>query len=75
MFLAKFYDEDGKEIMASPQWSIACDFKNDLDIQYIDNSISISVNNEKLLNKSFELSLSAFGYETTKLNVTIKGFL
>ena len=75
VFLAKFYDEDGKEIAASPQWSIDCDFENDLDIQYIDNSISISVNNEKLLNKSFELSLSAFEYETAKLVVTIKGFL
>lgn len=75
IFLAKFYDKDGKEIMVSPQWSIGCDFEHDLDIRYIDNSISISVNNEKLLNKSFELSLSAFEYETTKLVVTIKGFL
>jgi hypothetical protein len=75
VFLAKFYDEDGKEIMASPQWSIDCDYSSDLHIEYVDNSISISVNNEKLLNKSFELSLSAFGYETASLNVTIKGFL
>lgn len=75
IFMAKFYDSDGKEIWVSPQWEINCDFFDNLNVEYIDNSISISVDNEKLLNKSFELSLSAYGYETTKIKVTIKGFM
>ena len=57
------------------QWDIECDFKEKLNIEYVDNSIRISADNEKLSNKSFELSLNAFGYETTKLKVTIKDYL
>lgn len=75
VFLAKFYDKDEKEVAMRPQWNINCDFVDDLNIQYTDNSISISVDNEKLLNKSFELSLSSLEYKTAKLIVTIKGFL
>ena len=73
--MAKFYDSEGKEIWVSPQWDIECDFKEKLNIEYVDNSIRISADNEKLSNKSFELSLNAFGYETTKLKVTIKDYL
>ena len=75
VFMAKFYDSEGKEIWVSPQWDIECDFKEKLNIEYVDNSIRISADNEKLSNKSFELSLNAFGYETTKLKVTIKDYL
>lgn len=75
IFMAKFYDSDGKEIAITPQWHINCDFESDLEVEYIGNSISISVNNEKLLNKSFELSLSAYEYNATNLAITIKGFM
>lgn len=75
IFMAKFYDSDGKEIAITPQWHINCDFESDLEVEYIGNSISISVNNEKLLNKSFELSLSAYEYKTANLVITIKGFM
>jgi hypothetical protein len=75
IFMAKFYDSEDKEILVSPQWDIECDFKNELHVEYVDNSIRISADNEKLSNKSFELSLSAFGYETTKVNVTVKDYL
>ena len=75
IFMAKFYDSDGKEITITPQWHINCDFESDLEVEYIGNSISISVNNEKLLNKSFELSLSAYEYKTANLVITIKGFM
>ena len=75
IFMAKFYDSDGKEITITPQWHINCDFESDLEVEYIGNSISISVNNEKLLNKSFELSLSAYEYKTTNLVITITGFM
>ena len=73
IFMAKFYDSDGKEITITPQWHINCDFESDLEVEYIGNSISISVNNEKLLNKSFELSLSAYEYKAVNLIITIKG--
>lgn len=75
IFMAKFYDSEDKEILVSPQWDIECDFKNELHVEYVDNSIRISADNEKLSNKSFELSLSAFGYETTKVNITVKDYL
>lgn len=75
IFMAKFYDSDGKEITITPQWHINCDFESDLEVEYIGNSISISVNNEKLLNKSFELSLSAYEYKAVNLIITIKGFM
>lgn len=74
VFVAKFYDAEGKEIWVSPQWEINCDFIKDLNVDYIDNSIEISVDNDKLLNKTFELSLGAFGYEPTTIEITIKGF-
>ena len=74
IFMAKFYDAEGKEVWVSPQWEINCDFTESLSIEYVDNSIRISANDEKLLNKSFELSLRAFDYDPTTLTVTIKGY-
>lgn len=75
VFTAKFYDENGSEIVASPQWTINCDFTNELEIEYVDSSIIISANNEKLINKSFELSLQSFGYQESNVTVKIKAFI
>lgn len=75
IFTAKFYDTDGNEIMMTPKWEVKCDFFDDLDIKYVDNSILISVDNANLVNKSFELSLNADGYEPTSITVAIKAFL
>lgn len=74
-FTARFYDENGDEVNATPQWDIKCDFVNDLTIEYVDNSICISANNKKLINKSFELSLIAEGYKTVSVTVTIRAFI
>ena len=46
-----------------------------LNIEYVENSISISVDDDELINKSFELSLCADGYEKTTIIVTIKAFI
>ena len=75
VFIAKFYDSVGNEVNEVPHWNIVCDFKDKLNISYIDNSILISVDNAKLVNKSFELNLSADGYKSTSITVMIKAFL
>lgn len=75
IFVAKFYDTAGKETNETPQWEIICDFKDKLDVSYADNSILISVDNAKLINKSFELLLSADGYKSTSITVMVKAFL
>lgn len=75
IFTAKFYDADGNEAIETPCWEIVCDFKDDLNVSYVDNSILISVNNGKLVNKSFKLSLNAQGYSSTSVIIPIKAFL
>ena len=75
VFYAKFYNSDGNATNTLPQWEINCDFEDSLNIEYVENSISISVDDDELINKSFELSLCADGYEKTNLIVTIKAFI
>lgn len=74
-FVAKFYDSDGNTVATDPKWNISCDFIDDLVISYVEDTILISVDNPKLVNKSFELSLSGNGYEPVTISVTIKAFL
>ena len=74
-FTARFYDSLGNEISIEPQWEIHCDFIDSLNISYVNNTILISVDNPKLVNKSFELFLSGDGYESVKTKVMIKAFL
>lgn len=75
IFTAKFYNNKGQGVDITPQWNIDCDFKEDLSVDYVDNCILISVDNNKLINKSFELSLSGDGYEPTTLPIFIRAFL
>lgn len=75
IFTARFYDNSGNEVSVVPQWNIVCDFTDQLSIEYVDNSICISIDNNKLINKSFELSLSAEGYETISTIVVIRAFI
>lgn len=75
IFTAKFYDKSGNvATQVIPRWDVECDFVEDLQIEYVDNSIFISVNNKKLINKSFELFLNASGYETSNVIITIRAF-
>ena len=74
-FTAKFYDSDGKENYTIPQWEIDCDFANKLNVDYSNTAIIISVNDAKLINKSFELSLFAVGYDRQTITVKIKEFI
>lgn len=74
-FTAVFYDESGKIITHEPTWDIRCDFADKLNVDYINNTIFISVDDIALLNKSFELFLSSDGYEPTKIDIKIVGLL
>lgn len=75
IFTAEFYDSMGNPVNIEPSWEIDCDFTDKLEITYIDNYISISVNDAKLINKSFELFLSGDGYERTSKTIAIKAFI
>ena len=76
IFTANFYDESGNKVdNVEPEWKIVCDFANELEVDYVDKSVMISSNNQKLVNKSFELFLSAEGYESKSLTVYIKAFI
>jgi hypothetical protein len=76
IFTAKFFDKNGKETNnVTPIWSVNCDFADKLDIEFVDNSICISANDRSLINLSFELSLSAEGYETKTVKITIRAFI
>lgn len=75
VFMAKFYDEQGQEVSAAFHWEIDSDFTDELQITYHDNAIYIYVDNDKLLNKSFNLLLIADGYDTASLQVTIRAFI
>lgn len=74
-FIARFHDINGNVVNVKPQWKILCDFADGLDITYVGNSILISTDNPKLINKSFDLSLTAEGYNTATATITIKAFL
>lgn len=67
------FTQDGQIIDIEPEWKIECDFADKLQVDNINNTICISVDNYDLLNKSFELFLQ--GYEDTKVKVTIIGLV
>ena len=75
VFISHFFDNNGKEVSLSPKWEINCSFIDKLHIEYIGNSIFISADDNNLINKSFELSLSADGYDKNTIIVTIKAFM
>lgn len=72
-FTAVFYDEEGNITNGEAEWTIDCDFKDKLQVDYINNTICISVDDDALLNKSFELFLN--NDESTKLTVKIVGLI
>lgn len=74
-FEAKFVDSNGEEVDIVPHWEVHCDFIDDLVIVHADKSVLISVDNPKLVNKSFELFLSGDGYKPAMITVTIMAFL
>lgn len=74
-FTAVFSDISGTKVSAIPIWNIECEFKDKLQITYTENKIIIGTNDSKLINKSFNLSLSAEGYNSDCIEVFIKAFI
>lgn len=68
-FTAVFYDYNGNVIDGTAEWTINCDFLDKLQFYEFNNTISISVDDYALLNKSFELILN--GNDETKITVKI----
>lgn len=72
VFTARFSDSENE---VTPIWTITSDFASSLDVEYIGDSICISADDRKLIDKSFELSLGASGYDTVSITVQIKAFM
>lgn len=76
VFVAKFLNENGESVSGVQAiWTVDCDFKDKLDIELLDNAISISSNDKSLLNKSLSVTLSADGYQSSTIVVYIRAFL
>ena len=76
VFTAIFYDYKGDVCtdQINYTWEINCDFKDQLDIQYVNNAIMISADDYHLSNKTFTLSLVAPYYTTQTVTVKIIPF-
>lgn len=76
IFTACFYDKSGNVVnIVTPKWTIQYDHADKLHVEYIGNSISISVDDDALINDSFELLLNGEGYTTAKETISIRAFL
>lgn len=61
---------------ATPVWGIEADFDTAmLDVEYVNNSIMVSTNDDRLANKSFKVVLNADGYDATKVTIRIYDFI
>ena len=75
VFIGRFFDDNGNEAVAYPNWEIRGEYADKLKVEYRDNSICISANNKKLINKSFELFLSSDGYESSSVIFNVRDFI
>lgn len=75
VFNSVFYAGNVEDTEAEPTWEINCGFVDKLSVEYVDNSICISADNEKLIGKSFELSLHSDGYDDVSIVVGIKALI
>jgi hypothetical protein len=76
VFVARFYDSEGNVVNnVNSEWNLDGELKELLDVTPIGNDLLIEANNRKLLNRSFDLSLSADGYETKTISISVKAFL
>lgn len=65
-YTAKFYDANNNEIVKTPLWEIVCDFKDELEVNQLDNQITISINNDDYIDEVFKLIL----YDANDLTCT-----
>lgn len=58
-FTARFFDENGEEVQnVVPRWGFICPFLASLDIEYGDNSIAISIDDDRFIDEEFKLTLT-----------------
>lgn len=59
MFIAKFFDEKGNEVEGVvPHWTIVCDFSNALQVNEVDNCLSIGIDDDLYIDEEFKLICS-----------------
>lgn len=79
IYTAVFYDQDGNEVkedLPDFEFNINYDFVDSpMDIQFVNRSVLISTSNYKLNNKSFDIVLTADGYEPVSKTITIREFI
>ena len=58
-FIGKFYDEKGNEINdIASHWTIICDFSDVLQVEEIDNCLSIGIDDDSYIDEEFKLICS-----------------
>lgn len=74
-FTAKFFNESGEEVSLTPNWNVACGFKDKLVISVSDDVLYISSNDESIVNKSLSVELSCEGLVSDSVVVYARAFL
>lgn len=77
MFKAKFFDENGDEVNGViPIWRFICPFQEALDIEYGDDSVTISIDDDRFVDEDFKLVLSDDrGQYVSSLIITVESLL
>lgn len=69
MFIGKFYDDTGNEVKdIVPHWTIVCDFKSALQVEEIDNCLSIGIDDDSYIDEEFKLICSDGNSESNILS-------
>lgn len=74
-FTALFLDSNGDVVNPDCEWEIQCDFLEQLDVEVNGECISICPKTTKIINKSFELFLTAEGFAQKSITVFIRSLL
>ena len=77
MFTARFFDENGEEAKSVvPRWGFICPFLDYLDISYDDNTITISIDDDRFIDEDFKLTLTDDrGRYPSSLLISVKSLL
>ena len=76
-FTARFFDENGEEAKnVVPRWGFICPFLDYLDISYDDNTITISIDDDRFIDEDFKLTLTDDrGRYPSSLLISVKSLL
>lgn len=72
VFIGKFYDDKGNEIEdIVPHWTIVCDFSEKLQVEELDNGISIGIDDDSYVDEEFKIVCSDENDESTIMPDTL----